>query len=180
MGKRDRAIIALMLLEGLRRVELHRGNIEDIEEGHLGPRLLVHGKIRDRYKYPRKDTMAALLDYLDMRGAIPSENRMIHNKEANVTPLICSVSKSDNSGGRISRIGLNYIIDKYLTKAGIKKIHLSCHALRHTFATLLYHKTKDLKAVQDELGHTNISTTATYADSGHDRERYSEMVPLKL
>ena len=57
---------------------------------------------------------------------------------------------------------------------------MSCHALRHTFASLLYQKTKDLKAVQDELGHANISTTAGYADSGFDQERYSELVPLSL
>jgi site-specific recombinase XerC len=43
---------------------------------------------------------------------------------------------------------------------------------------LLYKETKDLKAVQDELGHANISTSAIYADSGHEVERYSERVPL--
>lgn len=179
-GKRDRLILALMLLEGLRRVELHRANDQDVEEGLLGPQLLVHGKIRDRYKYPRRDTMQALSEYLVQRGPGASEKQLLHRQEQEVTPLICRISKADKPGGRISRIGLNYIIDGYLDKAGIKRERVSCHALRHTFATLLYQQTKDLKAVQDELGHASINTTAIYADSGHDRERYSELVPLRL
>lgn len=179
-GKRDRLVIALMLLEGLRRVELHRANDSDVEEGLLGPQLLVHGKIRDRYKYPRKDTMAILDEYLACRGPVPTETCLIHRQQEVVTPMICSINKAGKPGGRISRIGLNYIIDGYLGKAGIKRDQLSCHALRHTFATLLYQQTKDLRAVQDELGHATIGTTAIYADSGHDKERYSEKVPLSL
>jgi integrase/recombinase XerD len=177
-GKRDRVIIGLMLLEGLRRVELHRANDDDIEEGLLGQRILVHGKIRDRHKYPRADTLAALQEYIDARGPVEMETIQLHRKECQVTPMITRISKADRPGGRISRIGLNHIIDGYLVKAGIKKDQLSCHALRHTFATLLYKETKDLKAVQDELGHANISTSAIYADSGHEVERYSERVPL--
>jgi len=177
-GKRDRVIIGLMLLEGLRRVELHRANDGDIEEGLLGQRLLVHGKIRDRHKYPRADTLAALQEYILARGPVEPEAVLLHRKECQVTPLITRISKADRPGGRIARIGLNYIIDGYLVKAGIKKEQLSCHALRHTFGTLLYKETKDLRAVQDELGHANISTTAIYADSGQELERYSERLPL--
>jgi integrase/recombinase XerD len=176
-GKRDRAVIGLMMLEGLRRVELHRANDEDIEKDLLGSRLLVHGKIRDRYKYPRRDTMEVLMEYLEHRGPIPTE---LDQDGRTVTPLICNIIKGGKIGTRISRIGLNYIVDGYLNRAGIKREMVSCHALRHTFGTLLYQETKDLRAVQDELGHANINSTAVYADSGHDRERYSERVPLSL
>jgi integrase/recombinase XerD len=176
-GKRDRVIVGLMLLEGLRRVELHRANDEDIEEGLLGPKLLVHGKIRDRHKYPRKDTMEVIREYLEERGPVPTEP---DQEGRTVTPLICNIAKGGKVGTRISRIGLNYIVDGYLNRAGIKRELISCHALRHTFGTLLYQETKDLRAVQDELGHANINTTAIYADSGQDRERYSERVPLSL
>lgn len=179
-GLRDRVVVGLMLLEGLRRVELHRANVEDIEEGLLGPRLLVHGKIRDRHKFPRRDTMETIEAYLAKRGPVPQELVKLHNKDVPVTPLICSIDRHGNIGGRIARVSLNYIIDGYLAKAGIKKSQLSCHALRHTFGTLLYQKTKDLRAVQDELGHANIATTAIYADSGMDERRFSEEVPLSL
>jgi len=169
-----------MLLEGLRRVELHRANDEDVEEGLLGPRLLVHGKIRARHKFPRRDTMELIEAYQSKRGTVPQETVKLYSKEEIVTPLIYSIDRHGNIGGRISRVGLNHIIDGYLVKAGIKKSQLSCHALRHTFATLLYQQTKDLKAVQDELGHRNISTSAIYADSGMGERRFSEEVPLTM
>lgn len=174
-GKRDRVIIGLMLLEGLRRVEIHRANDEDIEEGLLGAKLVVHGKIRDRYKYPRKDMEEVLLEYLEHRGPVPTE---VNQEGREVTPLVCNIAKGGKVGSRISRIGLNYIVDGYLNLAGIKREQISCHALRHTFGTLLYQETKDLRAVQDELGHAHINTTAIYADSGHDTQRFSERVPL--
>lgn len=179
-GLRDRVVVGLMLLEGLRRVELHRANDGDIEEGLLGPRLLVHGKIRARHKFPRRDTMELIEAYQSKRGTVPNETVKLYSKEEVVTPLICSIDRHGNIGGRISRVGLNHIIDGYLVKAGIKKGQLSCHALRHTFATLLYQQTKDLRAVQDELGHRNISTTAIYADSGMEENKYSEKVPLTM
>ncbi len=41
----------------------------------------------------------------------------------------------------------------------------SIHSCRHTFATMLYKKTKDLRLVQKELGHSSIVTTQAYADA---------------
>lgn len=179
-GKRDRLILGLLLLEGLRRVELERANDEDLEEAMFSPKILVHGKKRDRYKFPRADTLAAWQTYVALRGEVEQDMGVLHGKETLVTPLICNIDKGGSPRGRISRRGLNYIVDGYMEKAGVKQDQFSCHSLRHTFATLLYHETKDLKAVQDELGHKWITTSAIYADSDYERERYSERVPLGL
>ncbi|MCE1226674.1 MAG: site-specific integrase [Geobacteraceae bacterium] len=65
---RDRAMAALMTLEGLRRIEICRANVEDIEETESGIRILVHGKGNDGYIYPREDTVTCIQDYLIHRG----------------------------------------------------------------------------------------------------------------
>jgi site-specific recombinase XerD len=51
----------------------------------------------------------------------------------------------------------------YLCAANIKRPHVANHALRHTGATLAYRYTRDLRAVQDMLGHQAPKTTARYA-----------------
>ena len=65
---RDRAMVALMLLEGLRTVEIVRANVGDIEETSGGKRLLVRGKGKDGYVYPRDDTVKMLENYLQIKG----------------------------------------------------------------------------------------------------------------
>ena len=186
---RDRAIIALALLEGLRRVELHRANVEDIEEVEYETvggtvtrrtRILIHGKRRDRWCYPRADTVEALREYLDARGAVPPEEAVIHNRVERVVPMFCGLSKAGRSVRRISRRGLNWVVDGYLSKAGLKKDQISCHALRHSCGYMTYKETKDLRAVQDTLGHATIATAAIYAASDHEEARYTEQIPLKL
>ena len=179
-GLRDRAIIALMLLEGLRRVEIKRANVEDIEDVEGGVRILVHGKRKDGYIYPREDTVAAIRAYLAARGEVTVEEITIHHRQAFVTPMFLSVRKNGRGRGRISRIGLNSVIDGYLSKAGLKRKRVSCHALRHTCGTMLYDVTKDIRAVQDTLRHEDISTSAIYAASGREHKRFTRKIPLAI
>lgn len=74
---RDRAMIVLMTLEGLRRVEIHRANVADLE--HLGDaaesRILVHGKGKDAYIYHRPDTLSVIDKYLRARGPVDKDDQ---------------------------------------------------------------------------------------------------------
>lgn len=184
---RDRAIIVLGLLEGLRRVELHLANVEDIEtyeteeeDGSLvtRTRILIHGKRRDRYCYPRQDTVELLQEYLAARGPVEREEIVIKNKPVLVTPLFCAQSKAGKNLGRISRRGLNWIVDGYLASAGLKASEISCHALRHSCGYLTYKETKDIRAVQDVLGHADVNTAAIYAASDQKENRFTEKIKL--
>ena len=60
-------------------------------------------------------------------------------------------------------------MDKILLQAGIRKDKNGAHMLRHTFATRLYKKNKDLILVQEALGHADLNTSRIYTHFDQDR-----------
>ncbi len=64
---------------------------------------------------------------------------------------------------------VSYVMDKILSQAGIRKDKNGAHMLRHTFATRLYQKNRDLVLVQEALGHASLDTSRIYTH--FDKER---------
>lgn len=72
------------------------------------------------------------------------------------------------------------IIENLLANIGIRKAKNGAHLLRHSFATLLYTKSKDLVLVQESLGHASIETSRIYTHFDSDRLKQSANVMSKL
>ncbi|MBO8183435.1 MAG: tyrosine-type recombinase/integrase [Archaeoglobus sp.] len=173
---RDRALIAIMALQGPRTVEMHRANVGDIVKEGNNWGLRVEGKRSIRTIPLRPDIAKLLLQYLEARK----------NKGEELTedsPLFVSIG--NRAGGkRISRRSIRRIVDFYLEKVNMKRMEgrtLSAHSLRHTAGTLSLRAGADLRQVQDLLGHKNPKTTAIYAHVGNRFENNPALgIPVKL
>lgn len=174
---RDKVIIAFMAIEGLRTVEIHRMNEEDINVNQQT--ILIHGKGKNAMIYPRPDTFGLLLRYLDSKDRF----RMNRNKRytmENLTPVFTSTS-NNMYGHRMIRQAVRDAVNKWLATAGLKEKGKAGHMLRHTCATLLYKETKDLKQIQETLRHSNINMSSKYAHlTDRQENRYTNSIPVEL
>ena len=154
---RNLLIVYLMGVEGLRVVEVMRLSDEDIDWQR--GRIEIRGKGHAGIIYPCEETLELLKAYIEERGPIPQENRL--------TPTVISCARN-NAQGRISRVGIRYVINRALTAAGLKQPGYACHLFRHSCGTNLYQETKDLRVVQETLRQRSPKVTAKYAHV-HDR-----------
>ncbi len=163
---RDLAIVKLFLYAGLRVSELVELDLDDINYEDKSIKFYGKGN-KERYVPLHKDTIEAIKDYLPERNTIKP-----NNKDAEKALFLST------RGNRISARSIQLFVKKYAKKAGIKNASkITPHKLRHTFATILYHNTKDIKVLQDLLGHSNISTTQiyTHTDQKQKKEAIEEL-----
>ncbi|NLW23566.1 MAG: tyrosine recombinase XerC [Tissierellia bacterium] len=152
--KRDYAIILLFLNCGLRLSELSSIDLNKIKKDTL----TVIGKgNKERTVYLNKACIDAINDYIAVRP-----------KDAiDKNALFLSKRKR-----RMSNRAIQHMIDKYLEKAGFDTSIYSTHKLRHTAATLMYkYGNVDIRALQQILGHANVSTTQIYTHIDDERLR---------
>lgn len=162
---RDRAIFELLYSSGLRvgeLVALNRDGI-DFEQGLV--RVLGKGN-KERLVPIGRKALAALQDYLATRSDVePAQQPLFLN----------------HRGGRLTSRSVQRNLKTFLLKAGIIR-DATPHALRHTFATHLLDSGADLRAIQELLGHSSLSTTQKYTqvsmqhladvyDKAHPRSR---------
>ena len=143
---RDMAILELLYSCGIRAGELRNLNIEDVDiDDHT---IKIKGKgDKERIVPIGMYALNAIKKYLD------SIKKLIKGQRS---PLIINAK-----GERLSTRSIRRIVKKYAIKSGLSW-DVSPHSLRHSFATHLLEGGADLRAVQELLGHSNISTTQKY------------------
>lgn len=169
---RDRAMLAIMALEGTRTVELHRADISNLVRQGKNLGIRVEGKRSIRVVPLTPEIANLLVDYLHLR-----ETRGEALKPAR--PLFIATG-NNSRGQRISRRGIRSIVDNYLKQAALKRTPgrtISAHSLRHTAGTLALRSGAELRQVQDLLGHKDPRTTCIYAHVG---DRWENNPALKL
>lgn len=161
---RDKAILELFYSSGLRRMELTRMSVPDVD--FMSGTVRVYGKGAKERVVPVGDSaLNALKAYLRGRPR-PSD-------EGLAAPLWINAR-----GGRLSGDGVALVVRRSAKKAGLLK-GLSPHGLRHSFATELLSNGCDLRELQEMLGHSNIGSTQLYTHTTLKklRETYAKSHP---
>lgn len=163
---RDRAVLELFYSSGLRLAELVGLDIEALDL-HSGT-VTVTGKGNKTRIVPMgSHAMTAIKVWLELRQQVQAAK-----------PKALFISQK---GGRITGRALQYRLKQWAIKQGIDS-DVHPHMLRHSFASHVLQSSGDLRAVQEMLGHANISTTQVYThldfhhlakvyDAAHPRAR---------
>jgi integrase/recombinase XerC len=149
--KRDRAILELLYASGLRVSELTRLNLVDMDRKELMLRVLGKGNKERIVPYGGKAEQA-LEAYLPVR--------QVHLRRAERQGDSQAVFLS-HLGTRLTPRSVGRIVKKYVRLANVNW-DLHPHSLRHAFATHLLADGADLRAIQELLGHSSLSTTQRY------------------
>ena len=146
---RDRAVLEVFYSTGIRVSELVGLDWADVDF-QLGI-VRVLGKGSKERIVPIGDVaMQALQDY--------GQEQRMHWQSAckGETPVFLN-----HRGARITTRSVARIVEKHLKQAGIA-VKMGPHGLRHSFATHLLNSGADLRAIQELLGHSSLSTTQKY------------------
>lgn len=153
-GKRNYAMLVLMITGGLRTVEVSRANIEDMRTLGDNVVLFLQGKGHtERTDYVKLDghVEEAIRDYLNARG--PADE---------AEPLFTSTSNR-SKGKRLSTRTVSGIAKEQMQAAGYNSDRLTAHSLRHSAVTLALLAGKPLEEVQQFARHSNMQTTLIYS-----------------
>ena len=149
---RDKAVLLIFMSTGIRRRALSQINIEDMDFDK-GILTVIDKEDAERDCPLPPKTMEAVKEWMKYRDKNLETNAMflsIHNTR---------ISEKDiyNMVKRYSMEGLGYSI--------------SPHKLRAGFCTILYNETKDIRFVQETVGHSSINTTQKYTVVDHSKEQ---------
>ncbi len=165
LAQRDLAMMELMYSSGLRLSELQGLNLDNMDLTNGEVKVLGKGN-KERIVPIGSKAITAIQNWLVVRKQFqPKENALFINQR----------------GGRLSHRSIQLAMEKW-GKIQALDTHLHPHKLRHSFATHLLEASQDLRAVQELLGHSSLSTTQIYThldfqhlakiyDTAHPRAR---------
>lgn len=165
-GQRDKAMLELLYVTGLRVTELVSLKVEDINIS--GEYIKVKKKSKERQVPLGKYATNCIRNYIK-----------------NIRPLLIKTEDEKSlfinaNGKKMTRQGFWKILKQYSDQAKITK-DLTPHSIRHSFAVHLLQKGIDIKKVQELLGHTDIASTMMYAQfSNLNKDDFKDINPNVL
>ena len=146
--RRDRAILELLYAAGLRVSELVGLDWTDVDLSARVVRVMGKGS-KERMVPFGKPAAEALRHWLEVWEGVRDPGK-------DGEPVFLN-----HQGGRLTDRSVRRVIDKWVEAAAVARgVHP--HTLRHTFATHLLENGADLRAIQELLGHSSLSTTQRY------------------
>jgi integrase len=146
-------LVHLALNSGLRVSEIAKLKIQDVKLSIKSPYIFVRngkrGKSRDVY--------------IDRELTKHLQEFILQKKNWNQFTEPEAPLFSGHGGQHSTTTALYISFKQAVREAGLRN-DLTIHSARHGYATLLYYKTKDLRAVQKQLGHSSLNMTSLYAD----------------
>ena len=161
---RDRAILELLYSSGLRLSEIERSNVCDVDLADKTMTILGKGG-KTRIVPVGRHAITAIKSWLQRRQVLVS----------NIEEKALFVSRS---GNRLGARAIQKRVEYWAKRQGLdRSVHP--HMLRHSFASHLLESSSDLRAVQELLGHSDISTTQVYThlDFQHLAKVYDKAHP---
>ncbi|NMH65166.1 tyrosine recombinase XerC [Shewanella salipaludis] len=173
LSLRDKAIMELFYSSGLRLAELAGLNLSDVHRGQAEVKVMGKGS-KERIVPVGKYALAALEAWLAIRAGIGCEDEALF-----VTA----------KGKRLSHRSIQARMAKWGQEQALA-VRVHPHKLRHSFATHMLESSADLRAVQELLGHANLSTTQIYTsldfahlakvyDGSHPRAKKAKAMKTK-
>jgi integrase/recombinase XerD len=152
LAARNRLIIKLILYTGIRVSEALKLEMKDMFKEDNIYVFQVKGKgNKPRVAMIKEDIISSDLE--DWLSRKPNTNLLFSNQK----------------GKCLSQAYVYTTVENILSEAAINKTKKGPHFLRHTFASMLYQKSKDLILVQEVLGHADINTTRIYTHFDKDK-----------
>ncbi len=188
MGKRDYAILLIILVYGLRANEVAKLQHKNLEPGRIKGQQKVwivdrKGRFQNRPKTGIILNGRALRAFDEWMAAVASQGVRVHGELPVFLPFIYDrnnhglVIRRDRSDQPLSVKAVENIVKKYLGKARISREEatLSPHALRHTAFTMLAQEGVKLHDIQKLAGHQDINTTMIYVHSAQSYDDHPGM-----
>jgi integrase/recombinase XerC len=162
---RDKALAELLYSSGLRLSEVCQLEVQDLDLKERTCRVLGKGN-KTRIVPVGKKAIQAIRDWMIYRSELKA------SKETSTDAIFLN-----NKGNRISARSIQLRLEKLCLQRGIPGINP--HMLRHSFASHVLESSGDLRAVQEMLGHSDISTTQIYTklDFQHLSKVYDKAHP---
>ena len=152
LGKRNYAIVALLLTTGLRSIEIERSDVYDLDIIDGSNVLFIMGKGRDS-----KDAFVKISD--EVYEII--QDYLITRNDSNEALFLTHNNKNESK--RLSTKVIRSAVKELLISIGYDSKAYSVHSLRHTFATTALIEGASLLETKEALRHSDVSTTQIYA-----------------